>query len=182
MAYLREFKEAIEYTKKLGMNPDVVFTQERYLVPKYMDGLAVAVRDDLGELTEADLVAQCLSIHFRLIPSLERLFGIRPVLTFGYIDDGGKARFKVPDDYFDRLTVSGLSRGTFDAHAWLTLPSMEIIDFSLPTSMAVVNGWHEGRGLVLSGHADDLKHGLSYHPQLVGDNCIGRFGLLQIAS
>ncbi|UHH09849.1 hypothetical protein LU699_16575 [Luteimonas fraxinea] len=182
MTYLSEFQQAVAYSQQLGVKPDMTFAQERLLVPKNLEAIPYMVRDVLGELTPADLVAQCLSIHLRLVPVLEKVFGVQPAFTIGYIKSGSTFRFKTLDNYFSELAANGLGTRTFEAHAWLTLPSMEILDFSLPTSMALINGWTEGEGMVLSGHADELKHNLSYHPQLVGAEFINKLGLIWTTS
>lgn len=180
MTYLAEFHNAIAFSSELGVQSHIEFTGERYLTPEKMGAIPYAIRDALGELTEEEVVAQCVSINLRLIRPLANVLGIEPLFTIGYVQHDGSPRFKQPETYFRELAAHGLGNHSFDAHAWLTLPSMEILDFSFPTSMAVLNGWREGRGMVIGGHADELKHDLSFHPQVVGEASVVKLGLAKI--
>lgn len=183
MAYLDEFNAAIARTKEFGLcPPDFVPNNIAYLDEQRMSRVPYALLREFGELSAKNLVAQCLSIHFRLVPVLQQLFGTAPIFTVGYVDFSGEPRFQTSESYLRGLLEHGIGGNTFDAHAWLTLPSMEILDFSLPTSMAIINGWKDGHGGILSGHADHLKHGLSYHPQLTGTQYLFGIGAARIAS
>jgi hypothetical protein len=64
-----------------------------------------------------------------------------------------------------------------NVHAWLTLPSMEIIDATLATTMAIAQGRPEQGGGVVMGHADGFT-GFAYRPMLVGADSLQRAGLL----
>jgi hypothetical protein len=76
------------------------------------------------------------------------------------------------------LLKSGIENYSLSLHAWLTLPSMEIIDFSLPTSYAVVNGYRAERGGVIANHADKLSGGMQYHPMLIGEEFLIKIGAM----
>ena len=62
-------------------------------------------------------------------------------------------------------------------YAWLTLPSLEVIDVALVTSLAVLNGWDEGHGAVLAKHADEVT-GMAYKPMLIGPDFLRKTGLM----
>jgi hypothetical protein len=151
----------------------------RYLASARASDMPEAIYRELGALDSTDLVAQCFSIHYRLAGVVGRVLGTQAFLTIGYITFSGDPCFKVDEGELSALLSSGIRERKFGGHAWLTLPSMEILDFSLPMSMAVLNDWNRGRGEVISSHADELKHGLSYHPQIVGAEYLWKIGAVQ---
>ncbi|MDA5492291.1 hypothetical protein PGS50_03360 [Yersinia intermedia] len=76
------------------------------------------------------------------------------------------------------LIKSGISKPQLNIHAWLTLPTCEILDFTLPTTYAVTNKTKEGYGEVLAGHADHLLKNVRYRPMLLGEDYLRRIGAL----
>jgi hypothetical protein len=73
----------------------------------------------------------------------------------------------------------GVSGGTLNLHCWLTLPTREILDCTLPTTVAIINNMPEAaEGLVLSKHWRELTSRLRYHPMLVGSEFLERAGAL----
>ena len=98
--------------------------------------------------------------------------------TIGWIDDGTvNGMFKFDDAYILDKLANGCPGGSVRIHVWLTLPSMEIIDFSIATSLSVLNNTPEGRGEVIAKHADELE-GINYKPMLVGMDFLKKSGLL----
>jgi hypothetical protein len=71
----------------------------------------------------------------------------------------------------------GHKGGNMNIHAWLTLPSTEIIDVSLATTMGIVQKRPEMLGLAITRPADELN-GMAYKPMLVGDGFLRKTGLL----
>lgn len=102
-----------------------------------------------------------------------------PVLyTLGWVDDGtDKGMFKFDEPFIAEKLKSGHVGGTVNMHAWLTLPSLEVIDVALVTSLAVLNGWDEGHGAVLAKHADEVT-GMAYKPMLIGPDFLRKTGLM----
>lgn len=98
--------------------------------------------------------------------------------TLGWIDDGTeRGMFKFDDAFIADSSGTGTSQAKVNIHAWLTLPSMEIIDVTLATTMAIAQGKPEQGGGVVTGHADVFK-GFDYRPLLVGADFLRRAGLL----
>lgn len=102
-----------------------------------------------------------------------------PVLyTLGWIDDGSdEGLFKFDDAFIADKLRNVHMPGNVNIHAWLTLPSMEIIDVTLATTMAIAQGRPEQGGGVVMGYADEFK-GLAYRPMLIGMDFLRRAGLL----
>lgn len=72
---------------------------------------------------------------------------------------------------------NGLKKFSLNMHSWLTLPSMEILDFTILTTIAHVKQLGQGYFGVISRHPNDLI-GMSYHPMLLGDDFLRRIGVL----
>lgn len=183
MSYLHDFQLALDRNRRFGLPvPAFQFQDFRYLKTKRAAQIPAAIQQNLGFLSNADLVAQCFSIHYRLAEVISGVLNAPAFLTIGYIGFGGEFRFRKSEEELEALLSSGLGDETLGAHAWLTLPSMEIMDFSLPTSMAVLNGWSRGHGEAITSHADELEYGLTYHPQIIGEQYLWRTGAIRLTN
>lgn len=181
MSYASEWKAAIERTERFNLRvPPQQQTTGLLLDEKRYSEFPYVVQEALGEIGTEDLAAQCLSIHYRLAPVIERWLGCPVSYTIGWIEDGSEqGMFRFGDDFIDeKLRNPAPPGGTVNIHAWLTLPSMEIIDVALATTMGKVQNRPDMYGLVISKKADDLE-GMAYKPMLVGDDFLLKSGLLQ---
>jgi hypothetical protein len=132
----------------------------------------------LADFNIADLMLQCMSIHYRLAPALHAWLGCPVLYTIGWVDDGTeRGVFKFGDDFIDDELQNGLGGGKINLHVWLTLPGMEIIDAALATTYAELHGLKEGRGGVLAMRAYDVRD-MAYKPMLVGADFLRKAGVL----
>ncbi|WP_227105214.1 hypothetical protein [Chromobacterium rhizoryzae] len=178
-SYSAEILEAQQRTIRFGLTcPEISSTCERLLTPERHEQFPYAVRDAVGDLGLEAVVAQCLSLHWRLKEPLEEFFGVPILYTIGYVHTPPSYMFRQSESDLLRLLQTGIQGPQLNIHAWLTLPSAEIIDLSLPTSFAVVNKMKDGLGGVIAAHADELNHGLRYHPMLLGEDYLRRIGAL----
>lgn len=182
MKYQEKFQEAMARTEAYGVpTPAIVLNNTRLLNQETCPLIADAVFSEVGLLGPDDLYGQCMSVHWRLRDVVSRVLNTQAIFTVGYVNIGGDDMFKNSDEELRALMQDGVSGMSARLHAWLTLPSMEILDFSLPTSLAIHNGWNTGHGQVVSEHADDLVvRGLTYHPQLVGTLSLVKMGALRL--
>lgn len=181
MSYIQEWSEATARTNRVGLTvPHYHVKPEiRYLTDERVKEFPYVVRECLGELDFEDVVAQCISIHYRLLPVIEQWLQCSVIYTLGWIDDGtDKGMFKFDDAFIVDKLKNGCLGGSVSIHAWLTLPSMEVIDVSIATSPSVLNNIPEGRGGVIAQHADVLK-GMTYKPMLVGMDFLIKAGLIE---
>lgn len=65
----------------------------------------------------------------------------------------------------------GQSGQGLNVHAWLTLPSGEILDFTLLSTLAAAlpNQWGQWKGHVLGGYPAEVLNGHRYVPMVLGD-------------
>jgi hypothetical protein len=179
-SYSTEWAAAVERTNRFGLDVPAhsAQTTHRYLNAARQAEFPYVVQRGLGDLDFHDVVAQCLSIHYRLVPVIEKWLGCPALYTLGWVDDGtDRGMFKFDDAFIDDKLKNGHRGGTVNIHAWLTLPSMEIIDVALATTIAVLQRLPDGYGAALARHADELK-GIAYKPMLVGPDFLRRTGLL----
>lgn len=179
MSYESEWAAAIERSKRLGLDVPAheVQPERRYLTEPRLAEFPYVVQRGLGDLDFPDVVSQCLSIHLRILPVLEAWLRCPVLYTIGWVDDGTeKGMFKFDDAFVAERLKQGKSGGTVNVHAWLTLPSMEVIDMTLATTIAVVQKLPQGHGSVLARHADELR-GFAYKPMLVGPDFLRKSGI-----
>ncbi|RRV10436.1 hypothetical protein EGJ27_02090 [Pseudomonas sp. v388] len=88
---------------------------------------------------------------------LERILDVPVAVTLGYVSYQKQLVFYTPTtDLKPMLELNHpLQRANF--HAWLTLPSHEIIGFTFFTSIGVRNDWPEFIGATLLGHPTESK-------------------------
>lgn len=181
MNYANEFAVAIHRSRKFNLvTPD--FTpqlEKRWLDEKAMHEFPYVIQKEIPSITVDDISLQCMSLHLRALTVIEDWLKCPVTYTIGWVSiDDGSNLFKFDEEFItDKLSApKGFINGSVNIHAWLTLPSMEILDMSLPTSFAVLKNKPEGLGAVLAKHADSII-GFSYRPMLVGEDFLFKTGM-----
>lgn len=175
--YRQEFEDAIRRTKKFGLSsPEIQFSNERKITN--LSKLSEVFVRAIGLPALEEIVAQCLSIHYRLVPAYEQFFGSPVYFTIGWVLDPPHEFYKITDAEISLLLKKGIKGSTVNIHAWLTLPSMEVLDFVFPTSLAFVQRKPENYGLAICKHPSDFTGGLQFHPMLVGADFLRQIGAM----
>lgn len=174
------FSNAVDRAHRLNLSvPHIKSESSRFLTEELMSLIPRQINARVGALTEEQVVLQCFYVHKRIKAPLEDLFGTEMYYTLGYVETSERLMFGHDESDLRKLLSNGIVSPTLNLHAWLTLPSMEIIDFSLSASFfRVNNGPQESYGIIVS-HADELKLGMKYHPTLVGDDFLYKIGGLK---
>ena len=170
MDYRTEFLKALDFSEKMkfGM-PD--WCRSR---PPFKTGscLSMNTRKALKDLFNilmresgaALFVGQCLNVSLIVSARVEQMLEINPAITLGWIQDGGKTLFKFTPDDLDKWTRDGIDNPLkLNLHAWLTLPGLEIVDFSLPLSINHVDPSHPASPVI--DFWNEAKY--QYHPVAV---------------
>lgn len=179
--YKENFAEALNRTARLGLRaPPVRMTEKMYLDQETLNKLPHAMYKIMGEISVDDLVAKCLSIHLRIKPVIEEVLACEAFYTIGWVSYEKSSIFKQTEESLSAMLKNGISGPNVSLHAWLTLPSMEILDFSLPTTYAKIYGKKEGIGGAITMHPSKLTGGMMYHPMLVGDEFLLKTGAARI--
>lgn len=148
-------------------------TQDAFIKEIYREPLAMG-----------DVFCKCIEFHLNEIPSVIKTFGVKPVLTTGYILHNGNALFKFPTSDLKAYLAGEKSIDRLNLHVWLTLPSMEIIDLTLATTLAIVLAnyfiSHGSLPDFILGTPAALKResNLIYKPVLVGHHFYEKIGVL----
>ncbi|KZY66774.1 MULTISPECIES: hypothetical protein [unclassified Oleiphilus] len=175
--YKSEFEKAVLRTKEFNLIcPEIIFSEGVLLTHEKMQKFPYVLRDTVGEIGVEEVVAQCLSIHYRLADVIAELFDTACYFTIGYVETVERLMFHQSEQDLKTVLQSGVNGSSLNIHAWLTLPTMEIMDFSLPTSYAILNKKEEGIGGLIATHADTLTGGMKYHPMLVGEDFLRKSG------
>jgi hypothetical protein len=171
MAYLEEFIQALERTKSFRLPIADCFLKPtlRLLSNDKQDYLYEAIMTALGNPDPEELDANCLNITSALVQPISELFGVEALFTLGWLDLGdGDSMFRFDETYIQNTILKGHKKGAKKhMHAWLTLPSMEIIDATIATSLAKRWKQPNWQRQILAEHADSMN-GIIYKPMLVG--------------
>ena len=174
--YYDELLNANEFTKNIGLcgrniSPAVA---RRYLdEPDFFTELGKYLKFDKPD----ELIANCNIVSQLVCEAINDISGCKAYLTIGDVESGHGSTFNMTQSHIVEVLKMGkkLSIEDYRHHAWITLDSMEIIDFTYLTSIAFISKdlSNEQRlkylGAVISGHADELKNGLKFKPILIGE-------------
>ncbi|MHB8346003.1 MAG: hypothetical protein ACYDHM_02270 [Acidiferrobacterales bacterium] len=151
------------------------------------DKIAVALNRFTGSPPRLEaLVNQCLNVHRFLQDEIAGIIGARPVLTVGGVEqDDGYPLFGFSRKDFEEWSARGAPDiSKMQIHAWLTLPSLEIIDLTFVASATVamtgVYSWpYPVCGLLIAQRWQDFQ-GIVYSPVALGDNIPEKLRLPQV--
>lgn len=132
----------------------------------------------LGDPPTLDgLIAQCLPVHATLIQAVADIAGALPVLTIGCVTDtDGDQWFSVTEEEIRRWRATGAENPhALELHAWLTLPTMEIVDFTFVPTYAKVRRIKLDDIGCIAKHADALT-GMTYRPVAMGNDIPDKLG------
>lgn len=181
MSYSKEFQIAIERASRFNLSPPEIANEvsARIMNDKRIRHLNRILTPVLQGMTYEQMVGQCMPLHLKARSVLEEWLGCPVYYTLGWIDDGtSKGIFKFDDEVIADKLENGHGSETINIHAWLTLPSMEIIDLTLCTTLCIIQGLKGGEGRVLVKKADDIT-GFSYKPMLVGEAYLSKIGVMK---
>lgn len=198
--YTEAFLKACSFTEHLGcVCPKINVVNEFFLDSeekqfRVLNSLQKKFNEQYGVPSVADFFAQCISTSYLMQPVLSEIIGSPCALTFGYVTEGGEAFFRQEDIFFHNSLRNGVP-DIVNIHAWLTLPSMEILDLTLCTTRLIallrqrkleVNAFHEALigspdfGGIIVGDGDNLKGtDVKFHPQVIGEDFMLKAGFLR---
>jgi hypothetical protein len=169
--YRDEFRTALCRSAELGLCVPIVFFQSTRF---YSDDAVLTIRDQLLSMFgnpdgTINLIGQCLNVHWNIRKEVQLAFGCSAHLTVGFIQEDEAKYFEFSYPEVEVWLKHGIDLNKVTLHAWLTLDSMEIVDFTWPSTRAKIFDSPHGRGAIIAKHPDEFINGLRYHP-LVIDN------------
>lgn len=178
VTYIERLQAAYDFTEKLGVSftrlPD---TKGEFFTEGLGERLHAAILR-LGIDSFAGAAGQCVRWSHALRPLAEKVLGAPILLTFGQVLNESRPLFNPSWADLQNWHQEGFSasdfegRSGFNLHAWWTLPSGEVMDVTLWSTMSVAWGRPEMLGAVTGGWPDDIAPTPTYVPMVVGDDYI----------
>lgn len=175
--YESEFAAANARRSYIGREPLMLAPSAQLFFP---EGDASRLNNALRHLTQRLTVDQfafeCLGVHKYLQPHIADYLRTKPILTIGYVRIGNEPIFHFSDDDLKTWAREGVGdMSAVDLHAWLTLPSYEILDYTLGASLYRVTRDKRLLGGMTAMHHSMLR-GMTYHPMILGEDVPSRIG------
>lgn len=166
--YEKEFYSALDRGKEHGFIANKQPSKEgRLLSPEIIDVVRIALNDQIkGNI---DLMAgECFKVHFMMRPIIESILNTRAYFTIGYIKLDGQYIHKMElDELLSRLSGGPITTQNTSLHAWITLPTMEVIDLTTMTSKAKAERRPANQIDIIWGESGSFD--VEFYPQLAGN-------------
>lgn len=169
MSYLKEFKAAASRTRKLDLG-DVTLSEAA--MP--LDQAVLNAVEGTGHIPFLQRAENAFNVNFGMFHMLTKKFHIPgATMTLGNVAVNGEMRFPATPAHFKKMVSDQTGEENMgNYHLWTTLPGSYILDHAILSSLHL-------DGIVtvddaipaerfLYGQADELPHGLTYHPMMVG--------------
>ncbi|WP_336844137.1 hypothetical protein [Providencia rettgeri] len=176
--YKTEFLDAIERSERWGLSVPSVSLSDIPVLSEPEQGEAVKIINQIfSNYRPEDVSQQCFGIMLYLQPFLEEIFRKPLYYTLGYIQYNHRPVFFTPCEVLkEKMVTPFTTGGSFNLHAWLTTPNLEIIDLTFGTTFGVVTNNPDTYGLSSMQHYSKFDERMIYHPQLVGEDYLRKCG------
>ena len=177
-SYAREFLGAFERTQSLGLPvPPVRLLVEKDCVN--VEIITPVVHKYLDEFSDDDALGQAYAVNVNIIPYLYDETGIPFTLTMGWFEHMGKDLYRHNDRMLRTMLREGIACHQLDGiplHVWLTSPACEVLDVTLPTTIASASGAEELIGGIIYVSNRETDPPVIYHPTVVGVEFLEKIG------
>ncbi|MGO1069631.1 hypothetical protein [Lysobacter sp. CA199] len=151
----------------------------RYASPTAIAAVRWQLHRAIGHLSEDIVTTQRFGITAAVRTMLEAELKVPLAYTLGYVRQNGQRLCCTPIEGLEQMLRTGIAPGArVSLHAWLTLPSHEVIDLSFWALFPDLSGAEEREMRSLFMHPDQML-GRSYFPQWIGDGFVRRIGVLK---
>lgn len=175
--YEKRFLEALKRSKDWRLEPPCFRgSKERFASEQNQRIYEKVVSDHISHCQAEEVSQQCFAITLALKAPLEQALGVPLLVTLGYVELDGNNVFYTDTQELKMMINKGMPSPALNLHAWLTLPSLEVIDITFGTTYGVVRNAPEFIGRMCFMHPDDMTPGMQYHPQLIGETYLKRIG------
>nr|WP_287412955.1 hypothetical protein [Pseudodesulfovibrio sp.] len=169
MSYLKEFKAAASRTKKMNLGEFAVAE-----TPFPIDQTILNAVEETGHIPFTERAGKAMSVNFGMFHMLSKKFHIPGgIITMGNVSINNEMRLPVTPTHFKKMIKNKTGEEKMGAyHLWTTLPGGIILDHVMPSALhkdgiMTVNEAIPAERF-LHGQADELPHGLTYHPMILG--------------
>ncbi|WP_124470236.1 hypothetical protein [Burkholderia ubonensis] len=176
--YIARLRAAYDFTEGLGASFTRLPVTKTELFTAELGERLHAKISNLGIDSFAGAVGQCVKWSHALRPHAEEVFGEPILLTFGQVLNSSRPFFDpswadLRTWYRQGLQASDfVGRSGINLHAWWTLPSGEVIDVTLWSTLSAVWNRPDLLGAVTGGWPDEIAPNPMYIPMAVGDDYI----------
>ena len=181
--YKDHFIEAIErtYRLKISLDTPIIDSSETYIVPGVYEDLKRLLETEFPDFHSGSLAFNCHKVSYYMKSVLEKYFRTELYLTIGYFAVESKNSFYLDEEIIDTLFNKSypIEDKGIPFHVWLTLPSLEIIDFTFGQSFAFNSEEQIPLDEFLFRHPDNLIGSLKYVPVLIGEDFLSKIGVLK---
>lgn len=179
--YEERFDKALKRSKAWGLEPTgFQITKERFANKHNLQVVQQEVEAHLCHYQAEEVSQQCFAVTLMLKAPLEDALGMPLAFTLGYVEYNSRNVFYSNHRELKAMLEKGVPSPALNLHAWLTLPSHEVIDMTFGTTYGVVNKIPSVIGRMCFIHPDDMTADMQYHPQLVGEDYLERIGATHI--
>lgn len=178
--YEKQFAEALERGHRFGLDvPAVERIPQRLIFDDPHDETMRAVVEEVAKYYQAnDLVGACLHASHLMRPIVSRVTGANAMFTVGAVTYLDKTLFQFDEAQLSEWLKNGLPSPAEGVHAWLTMPTMEIVDLTwMYTMKATVPHVLPQDPIPIFGTPDNL--GITYIPLLVANDFVERVGAIR---
>lgn len=196
--YELEFHQAINNSKSLGFPIGFnQFVEKKYFNNAVFQGcheifsvirwLAVEkMQQGMPSLTPIALsmIGNCGPFHYYMKPVVEKILDCKTYITIGYISlPNGSEFHKIDIKQIEQSIKSKIFPANY--HVWLTMDSGEILDMTLPITLASIQYAEKFVALMsenaieigfINRHPTTLLHGMEYHPVAIGEELVKESG------
>lgn len=181
--YKTEFLKALNFSnKKLNTTLLADFKDGQIFTDAVLQQLPNAMFDEFGAINIKDVSANCFTFNYNSIDFFRKFLKCEVYYTIGWLFDPDKKAklFYTDRDILIEHLNSWMIQSTplkLETHAWLTLPTMEIIDLTFQTSLVKLFNSNATPGGVVIGYPWDKDipcrgMNIKYHPQIIADTKI----------
>ncbi len=172
--YNDQIHKAISFTTSLGASVPTFSFHGAELLTEDNSAKVLDIIRAHGITSFAPSVGQCLKWSHALLPLVARAMNCDILLTIGQLHLRESVIYGPTEGDFSRWYANGFRKSDFqhtrglNLHAWYTLPSGEILDLTIWSTMGTVWQRPEMVGSVVGGYPDLLAPLPTYIPIVVG--------------
>lgn len=151
----------------------------RHATPTSTSAIQWELNGSIGHMSEDIVSTHRFGITAAIRTVLEAELRVPLAYTLGYVQQDGRQLCHTPIEGLEQMLRTGIAPGArVSLHAWLTLPSLEIIDVAFWATFPAQSSVDEREARALFMHPDQMPN-RTYHPQWVGDGFVRRIGVLK---
>ncbi len=169
MSYLKEFKAALSRTKKWKIGDTAMSDTVCVL-----DQAVLNMLEESGHIPFSQRAQNPFNVNFGMFHMLAKKFLIPgATITIGNVAVNDEPRLPITTPMLKKIIEDESGEDNMSMyHVWTTLPGGYVLDHVMPSALHADNILEVNEAIpaerFIYGQADELPHGLTYHPMLTG--------------